>query len=157
MRRLGGYLSVSRSVRKNLREQYHDDMELKNEVISWWLQSSPYALDSWKWLSGQLLHWEEKNALAGTKRYINESTGMCMIIDNVYCLGIDYRATCIYMYRIGNGITCAIDQHSNAPETLPRILRARKDLVKGHLSKMFVKLMDKLSRNLQRKPGSALF
>ena len=27
--------------------------------------------------------------------------------------------------------------HSNAPETLPRILSAHKDLVKGHLSRTF--------------------
>ena len=51
---------------------------------------------------------------------------------------------CIYMYHrllsiygIGNGITCTIVPHSNAPETLPRILSARKDLVKGHLSRTF--------------------
>ena len=48
---------------------------------------------------------------------------------------IDYRAT--FVYGIGNGITCAIAPHSNAPETLPRILNAHKDLVKGHLSKTF--------------------
>ena len=41
------------------------------------------------------------------------------------------------IYGIGNGITCAIVPHSNAPETLPRILSARKDLVKGHLSRTF--------------------
>ena len=32
-------------------------------------------------------------------------------------LGIDYRAT--YVYGIGNGTTCAIVPHSNAPETFP--------------------------------------
>ena len=41
------------------------------------------------------------------------------------------------IYGIGNGITCAIVPHSNAPETLSRILSARKDLVKGHLSRTF--------------------
>ena len=73
--RLGGYLNVSRSVRDKLRQQCHDDEERRNELISWWLQYSPYALDSWKWLSGQFLHWEEKNALDATKRYIYELPG----------------------------------------------------------------------------------
>ena len=41
------------------------------------------------------------------------------------------------IYGIGNGITCAIVPHSNAPEILPRILSARKELVKGHLSRTF--------------------
>ena len=48
--------------------------------------------------------------------------------------------TCTSVYNgIGNGITCAIvpRTRSNAPETLPRILSARKDLVKGHLSRTF--------------------
>ena len=45
------------------------------------------------------------------------------------CFSIDYRDTCIH--GIGNGITCAIVPHSNAPETLPRIHSARKDLVKA--------------------------
>ena len=41
------------------------------------------------------------------------------------------------IYGIGNRITCAIVLHINAPEILPRILSARKDLVKGHLSRTF--------------------
>ena len=41
------------------------------------------------------------------------------------------------IYGIGNGITCAIVPHSNAPETLPQILSTCKDLVKGHLSRTF--------------------
>ena len=32
---------------------------------------------------------------------------------------------------------------TSGPETLPRILSARKDLVKGHLSKSFVESVDK--------------
>ena len=52
-----------------------------------------------------------------------------------YRRSIYYRAT--YVYRIGNGIMCAIVPHSNAPETLPRIPSACKDLVKGHLLKTF--------------------
>ena len=44
---------------------------------------------------------------------------------------LDHRFMSIY--GIGNGIMCAIVPHSNAPETLPRILSTRKDLVKGHL------------------------
>ena len=48
-------------------------------------------------------------------------------------ISLDHRLLSIY--GIGNGITCAIVPHSNAPETLPQILSARKDLVKGHLGK----------------------
>ena len=43
----------------------------------------------------------------------------------------------IYLSRNGNGITCAIVPHSNAPETLPQILSTRKDLVKDHLLRTF--------------------
>ena len=81
--RLGGYLNLSESVRKKLRKQRSDGMEHRNELISWWLQFSPYALDSWKWLSGQFLYWEEESALAAAKRYIHKSPGM---ITCRYCL-----------------------------------------------------------------------
>ena len=47
----------------------------------------------------------------------------------------DHRLSSIY--GIGNGIVCAIVPHSNVPETLPRILSAHKDLVKGHLLRTF--------------------
>ena len=76
VRRLGGYLNLSRNVREKLRQQCFDDIEHRNELISWWLQCSPYALDSWKWLSGQLLYWEEENALAAAKRHIHQTPGM---------------------------------------------------------------------------------
>ena len=52
---------------------------------------------------------------------------------------------------------CAIVLHSNAPEILPRILSTRKDLVKGHLSKMFDYLMDELSSDSQHNPRPVVF
>ena len=68
-------LRVPHSVRDKLRQQCDNDEERRNELISWWLQSSPYALDSWKWLSGQLLGWEKENALAAAKRYVHQTPG----------------------------------------------------------------------------------
>ena len=72
---LEGYLSLPNSVRKNLRQQYDNIEERRNELISWWLQYSPYALDSWKWLSGQLLCLGEESALAAAKRYVHQIPG----------------------------------------------------------------------------------
>ena len=69
-------LSVPLSVQRKLRQQCDNDEERRNELISWWLQYSPYALDSWKWLSGQLLYLEKENALAAAKRYVHHTPGM---------------------------------------------------------------------------------
>ena len=77
--RLGVYLRVPDSVQEKLGQQCDNDEEQRNEVISWWLQSSPYALDSWKWLSGQLLYWGEESALAAAKRYIHQTPGMSVV------------------------------------------------------------------------------
>ena len=47
-----------------------------------------------------------------------------------------------------------IAAHSNVQqrhETLPRILSARKDLVKGHLSKSFVESVDKEPKDSKRR------
>ena len=51
VRQQGICLSVPDSVLGKLQQQYDNDEERRNELISWWLQCSPYALDSWKWLS----------------------------------------------------------------------------------------------------------
>ena len=77
---LGDYLHVPYSVQRKLRQQCDNDEERRNELISWWLQSSPYALDSWKWLSGQLLYGEEESALAAAKRYVHQTPGMCVYL-----------------------------------------------------------------------------
>ena len=66
-------------VRKKLQQQCDNDEEYRNELISWWLQSSPYTLDSWKWLSGRLLHYGEESTLAAAKRYIHQTPGMSVV------------------------------------------------------------------------------
>ena len=76
---LGSCLSEPYSVQGKLEQQYDSDEERSNELISWWLQSSPYALDSWKWLSGRLLLRKEESALAAAKRYIHQTPGMSVI------------------------------------------------------------------------------
>ena len=72
---LGNCLSVPESVQEKLEQQCDNDEEHRNELISWWLQFSPYALDFWKWLSGQLFYWEEESALAAAKRYVHQTPG----------------------------------------------------------------------------------
>ena len=76
VRQLEGCLNVPFHVWDKLRQQCDNDEEYRNELISWWLQSSPYALDSWKWLSGQLLYREEGSALAAIKRHVHQTSGM---------------------------------------------------------------------------------
>ena len=69
-------LRVPDSMQRKLRQQCDNDEERRNELISWWLQSSPYALDSWKWLSGRLFFMKEESALAAAKRYVHQTPGM---------------------------------------------------------------------------------
>ena len=76
---LGNYLLVPYSVQWKLRQQCDNDEERRNELISWWLQYSPYALDSWKWLSGQLLRYTEKSAVAAAKRYVHQIPGKYIV------------------------------------------------------------------------------
>ena len=73
--RLRGCLRVPLSVQMKLRQQCNNGEEHRNELIGWWLQYSPYALDSWKWLSGQLLYFGEESALAAAKRYVHQPPG----------------------------------------------------------------------------------
>ena len=79
VRQLRDCLRVPYNVQWKLWQQRVNDEEHRNELISWWLQYSPYALDSWKWLSGQLLYGGKVNALAAAKRYIHQTPGMSMV------------------------------------------------------------------------------
>ena len=83
VQRLEDCLSVPGSMEVKLEQQCDNDEEQRNELISWWLQFSPYALDSWKWLSGRLLYWEEESALAAAKRYVHQTPGTYIIITTV--------------------------------------------------------------------------
>ena len=84
---LWGCFSVPASVQEKLLQECVNDEERRNELIIWWLQCSPYALDSWKWLSGQLLWWGKGSALTAAKRYIHQTPGMS--VDN-------YRHACMH-------------------------------------------------------------
>ena len=64
---------------EKLRQQCDNDEEQRIELISWWLQSSPDALDSWKRLSSRLLYRGEESALAAAKRYIHQTPGMSVV------------------------------------------------------------------------------
>ena len=69
-------LYVPLSVQRKLQQQYDNDEELRNELISWWLLFSPYAFDSWRWLSGRLFCRKLEIALAAAKRYVHQTVGM---------------------------------------------------------------------------------
>jgi hypothetical protein len=70
-----GCLRVPFDVQEKVEQHCVNNEERRNELMSWWLQYSPYALDSWNWLSGRLLWYEEENALAAAKRYIHQTPG----------------------------------------------------------------------------------
>ena len=90
--RLGICLSVPDSVQEKLEQQCDNDEERRNELISWWLQYSPCALDSWKCFSSQLLYSGEESPLAAVKRYIHQTPGMSVVnyrhapIHSVMCI-----------------------------------------------------------------------
>ena len=98
--RLRACCSLPVSVWGKLLQQCDDDEERRNELISWWLQCSPYALDSWKWLSGQLLYCEEDSALAAAKRYIHQTPGMSVVNYRHACIhSVMYNQCCMIMVK----------------------------------------------------------
>lgn len=73
--RLRACLGVPHSVRTLISKHCDTDEQSMDELIGYWLQTSPYALESWTWLTGQLLNWGEESALTAVKRYICRTTG----------------------------------------------------------------------------------
>ena len=103
VKQLGNCLRVPPfSVQEKLKQQCDNDKEHRNELISWWLQYSPYALDSWKWLSGRLLLWEKESALTAAKRYIYQSPGMSVVNYrhvHIHVHSVVYNQCCVIMVR----------------------------------------------------------
>ena len=68
-------LRVPPNVRRKIKEQSHSEEERRNQLVNWWLMTSPYA--SWQWLSGWIHYIEEKSALSAAKRYVQRAPGVC--------------------------------------------------------------------------------
>ena len=99
---LGCCLRVPDSLQGELQQQCVNDKERRNELISWWLQYSPYALDSWKWLSCSLLYNGEESALAAAKRYIHQTPGMSVVNyrhAHIHVHSVVYNQCCVIMVR----------------------------------------------------------
>ena len=99
---LDSCLRVPHGVRRKLQQQCDNIEERRNELISWWLQCSPYALDSWKWLSGQLLYLGDESALAAAKRYIHQTPGMSVVNfwhAHIHVHSVVYNQCCVIMVR----------------------------------------------------------
>ena len=74
MERMEGCLTVPLSVRSKINEQSHSEEERRNQLVDYWLMTSPNA--SWQWLSGWIHYYEEKSALSAAKRYVQRAPGV---------------------------------------------------------------------------------
>ena len=67
-------LRVPPNMRNTIKEQSLSDEERRDQLVDYWLRTSPYA--SWQWLSGWIHRYEEKSALSDIKRYVQRAPGM---------------------------------------------------------------------------------
>ena len=77
-------LRVPQSVKSKIGEQSHSEEGRRNQLVNYWLRTSPYA--SWQWLSGWIYYYEEKSALSAVKTYVQRAPGVGHMMSCTVCI-----------------------------------------------------------------------
>ena len=77
MDRLRNCLNIPLSVGRNIKDHSEDEEQLRNELVYYWRNISPYSMNRWDFIGGQLHRWGEETALTAAKTYIQRAPGTC--------------------------------------------------------------------------------
>ena len=79
-------LIIPLSVRVMIPEHSEDEKEVRDDVIYYWRNISPYSMIGWGQLGGQLHCLEQESTLRAANEYIERSPGSSMWVWHVYVL-----------------------------------------------------------------------
>ena len=70
-------LNIPDSVWGNIKGHSEDEEQLRNELVYYWRNMSPYSMNRWDFIGGQLHYCGEETALTAAKAYIQRAPGTC--------------------------------------------------------------------------------
>ena len=74
---LEGCLNIPDSVWRNIKDHSEDEEQLRDELVYYWRNMSPYSMNRWGLIGGQLHYFGEETALTAAKAYIQRAPGTC--------------------------------------------------------------------------------
>ena len=75
--RLEDCLNIPGSVGRNIKDHSEDEEQLRDELVYYWRNMSPYSMNRWDFIGGELHYWGEETALTAAKEYIQRAPGTC--------------------------------------------------------------------------------
>ena len=70
-------LNIPGSVWENIKDHSEDEEQLRNELVYYWRNMSPYSMNRWDFVGGELHLYGEESALTAAKAYIQRAPGTC--------------------------------------------------------------------------------
>ena len=70
-------LNIPYRVWRNIKDHSEDEEQLRNELVYYWKNISPYSMNRWDFIGGQLHYCGEETALTAAKAYIQRAPGTC--------------------------------------------------------------------------------
>ena len=70
-------LNIPYRVWRNIKDHSEDEEQLRNELVYYWKNISPYSMNRWDFIGGQLYYCGEETALTAAKAYIQRAPGTC--------------------------------------------------------------------------------
>ena len=70
-------LNIPYSVWGNIKDHSEDEEQLRNELVYYWRNMSPYSMNRWDFIGGRLHLYGEETALTAAKAYIQRAPGTC--------------------------------------------------------------------------------
>ena len=70
-------LNIPDSVWRNIKDHSEDEEQLRNELVYYWRNISPYFMNGWDFIGGRLHYFGEETALTAAKAYIQRAPGTC--------------------------------------------------------------------------------
>ena len=74
---LWGYLNIPDSVWENIKDHSEDEEQRRDELVYYWRNISPYSMNRWDFIGGELHLYGEETALTAAKAYIQRAPGTC--------------------------------------------------------------------------------
>ena len=74
--KLWGCLNIPDCVWRNIKG-HSEDEEQRDELVYYWRNISPYSMNRWGFIGGELHYWGEETTLTAAKAYIQRAPGTC--------------------------------------------------------------------------------
>ena len=127
--RLEDCLNIPGSVGRNIKDHSEDEEQLRDELVYYWRNMSPYSMNRWDFIGGQLHYWGEETALTAAMAYIQRAPGTCGC---GMCMYWNVEDACDHVYMTQQIHACS-DVHCVCSSVFVDYIDAHTDHIRAHV------------------------